>query len=274
MNLQSIFAVLVGTISVLGAQVASANWVDNFDTATYILPQAWRGEEEASEGGRLTDGVRYIRDEKLAMRSRAWAWPDNDSNVGSIQARYSLVQRKVANATGISAQVIMWNAVVLPCATNDAPTITRARLFGYFFNAGTSAPKSHLDDVFAAVQIYRSSNSTDGASTLRVSGTVGRCTNDACTTYEALGSRTMGTVQRGEKVQIGVFWLQESSQFGFSRQWPDTLRYYYVPYTVSDSQASVSPDKRIEISNQVANCAPIHSMAEGVADFDNVNITP
>jgi hypothetical protein len=272
MNHRSALAILAGTISLLSTQAASANWVDRFDTAAYILPQTWRGEEESTAGGRQTEVDRSIVNGQLRMRSKAWAWPDTDSNVGAIQARNSLVQRKVEGATGIFTKVTMRTATAVPCSTNETPTVTRARLFGYFFNAGTSAPESHLDDVFASVQLYRSSNSTDPVGTLRVSGTVGRCTNAACTTYEALGSRTMGTVQVGEPVEIGVFWQQEAAQFGFSRQMPDTTQYYYVPYTVSDSQASIAPDKRVEISNQIANCAPRHSTADGIADFDYVNI--
>jgi hypothetical protein len=66
------------------------------------------------------------------------------------------------------------------CAANSTPSLARGRLFGFFFNAGDPNPGTNYNDVFAGIQVYRASNSTDGTGVLRVSSFIGQCTDDSC----------------------------------------------------------------------------------------------
>jgi hypothetical protein len=161
----------------------------------------------------------------------------------------------------------MRTATAVACAANTTPTLARARIFGFFFNAGTPIPGSNYNDVFAGIQLYRASNSTDGAGILRASAFVGICTDDSCIGSTVLASQELGTTPINTATELQVTWDAANNRFTFQR---DAQALVNLAYTVADTQPASFPVKRLEISNQVAHCTASRPAANGGADFDNV----
>jgi hypothetical protein len=175
----------------------------------------------------------------------------------------------------MSGTVTMRSASATPCATNETPSVARARLFGYFFNVGSAVPTSHIDDVFATVQLYRSSTSPYPPGTLRVAGIVGRCTDASCNRFETLGTASMGTVEVDTPLRLSMYWRgYPYYAFSMTRRLPDQQQAddYTVTIPFGERHESISPDRRLEVSSQIAHCSPQRAMADGVADFDEVYV--
>jgi len=261
-------------ISVSGlalALPAMASWSDPFDK-DYIAPARWAGESNTPIRGSHVEMQRSIINGQLRMRSKGFA--DNDSDTGATTVRNSMVMKPAGGPiNGMQAKVSVSVAVVTGCEANETPSVTRTRLFGYYFNTGSSRSGSNYNDVFAGVQVYRASDSTDPADLLRISGFVGQCLNDDCTQTKALASQAMGTVLKGQAIELSADWSKDSHMFVLGRHlWgaPENWDIYNVHYDVADQALSNIPAKRLEISNQIAHCAtPVRAVAHSAADFDD-----
>lgn len=120
-----------------------------------------------------------------------------------------------AAVTGKRATVTMRSFTLNNCAANtSASSGVRARLFGFFINAGTPIIGSFMNDVFAGIQIGRTSTTTDGASLFRVTAFIGMCTDDSC-----IGSRTVASndvllkVGLNTPVDMSVAWDGANNAF-------------------------------------------------------------
>lgn len=257
----AIAATLLASTPSLAATLVS---YDEF-AASYIHPARWYGEEGKQYGGIRAETRRVILGGQLRIQAKGWG--DNYSNVGSSTARNSMILQKSSAVTALGATVTARTVAASACAANTTPSIMRARLFGFFFNAGSPQPGSNYNDVYAGIQLYRASNSTDGANVLRVSAFVGQCTDDSCIASTTLVSQDMGTTTVGTPVPLQMAWEPENNRFVFQR---DGLTPINLAYTVSDTAPASFPVKRLEISNQIAHCTATRTSATGEADFDNV----
>lgn len=266
----SLIRLFVAVSSLLLALPASASWTDTFDNG-YISPTRWVGESNTAIRGSHVELQRSIINGQLRMRSKGFA--DNDSNTGATTVRNALVMKPNGQPiNGMQAQVSVSVAVATGCEANETPSITRTRLFGYYFNVGSGRPDTNYNDVFAGVQIYRTSDSIDPPDLLRVSGFIGQCLNDDCTQTKALASQAMGTVLRGQAIELSADWYQPGHRFSFGRRLQGAQDWdnYSVNYIVDDQTMSSLPVKRLEISNQVAHCTiPVGAVGHSAADFDN-----
>lgn len=255
-------------IAVLGAAAASPAMAlvlyDDF-SATSIAPARWYGEEGKQYGGVRAEAQRAIVSGQLRLSAKGFG--DNVSDIGASTVRNSLLMTKTA-ATTMRATVTMRTASAVACAANTgSASVARARLLGFFFNAGTPQPGNLYNEVLALVQLYRASNSTDGSGVLRVSAYVGICSDDSCINTSQIGAVDMGTATVGTPVALQMSWDKTNNQFLFQR---DNQTAVSIPYTVSDTNASTNPIKRLEINNSMAHCTAGRVSATGTADFDNV----
>jgi hypothetical protein len=253
-------------IALVAPGLASAALVNYDDfSLTYIAPSRWYGEEGKQYGGIRSENQRLIVSGQLRIQGKGWS--DNYSDSGSSTIRNSVVIQKSSAVTAMRATLTPRSVSSGTCAANTTPTVTRGRLFGFFFNAGQPIPGSNYNDVFAGIQAYRASNSTDAAGVLRVSAFVGQCSDDACISSVVLGSTDMGTTNLGTAIALQVTWDPANNRFTFQR---DSQTSVNIAYTVSDAEPASFPVKRLEVNNQIAHCTAARPAANGIFDFDNV----
>ncbi len=260
------FAVTAATLALAGPGAAAAALVSYDDfTQTYINPNRWYGEEGKQYGGTRAEAQRLIVGGQLRIQAKGWG--DNFSNTSFSTVRNSVVITKSSAVTDLRATLTARTVAASACAANTTPSIMRARLFGFFFNAGQPIPGSNYNDIFAGIQIYRASNSTDGAGVLRVSSFVGQCTDDACIASTILASADMGATTVGTPIALQMSWDPANNRFNFQR---DSETVVPLAYTVADTQPAAFPVKRLEVSDQIAHCSATRTFTNGIVDFDNV----
>ena len=254
--------------ALLGAASSHAAALVSFDdfSGGAISPFRWAGEETEQYGATRVESRRAVATGQLRLESKAYS--DNYENVGTGTTRNSLVIVKSPAVTDLRATVTMRTAAPVACGANTAPSLARARLFGFFFNAGYPVnPGSEYNDVYAQAQVYRASNSTDAAGVMQVSANIGICTDNDCIGSTTLATVSLGTVALNTPVQLQVSWDKAHKQFTFQR---DSNTAVSLPYTVSDLQPPQYNAKRIEVANIVAQCTATRVSSYSGADFDNI----
>ncbi|MBI1735800.1 MAG: hypothetical protein HYR51_11560 [Candidatus Rokubacteria bacterium] len=159
---------------------------------------------------------------------------------------------------------------LIGCAANPTAAGARARLFGFFFNAGDSILASLVNEVFAGVQVARFSNSTDPAGVFRIAAFTGMCSDENCFTSVSLGGVELGTVALNTPAAVQMTWDAANNRFTFQLNATTPV---HLPYTVADTFPAAFPSKRIEVSNTVPRCtATTRPVSFLRADFDNVMV--
>jgi hypothetical protein len=257
-------------VGLLGFQPVQAQSLSTYDSFTSALlnPRRWYGEDSRFSGGIRTEARRLVLSDQARIENRTWG--DTFSDTGTSSTRNSLVALKSPAITAMRGTITVRSHTLTACAANTSAGVVRARLFGFYFNAGEAIPGSSINDVFAGVQIHRFSNSTDPANVFRISAFLGICGDENCINTTALGSQDLGTVTMNTAATVEVRWDAANNRFIFQR---DSNTPVNLPYTVADALPSSSPAKRIEVSNNVPRCTttprPVAFLA---ADFDNVMV--
>jgi len=237
---------------------------DDFST-TSLSPSRWSGEEGRSNGAVRTEARRVISSGQLRIEATGYGDSSGTSGVGV--ARNSVVFAKSSAITAMRATVTMRSASAGACTANTSASVARARVFGFFFNAGTPVPGSNFNDVIAGIQLQRASNSSDASGIMRVFAFVSQCADDNCNATTSIASRDMGTVAIGTPIGLQVAWNASGNSFSFQR---DSEAAVTLTYTVADTLPPSTPNKRLEISNQIARCNGTRVAVSASADFDNV----
>lgn len=267
----SAFRVLAGSafavsamLSVPSAHAAALVLFDDFSGGA-ISPYRWYGSESAQYGSSRAESRRAVASGSLRLEAKGYS--DNYGNVGTSTTRNALYFVKSPAITDIRATITMRTATAQACAGNPAPTLARARVFGFFFNAGYPQAGSEYGDVFAQVIVYRASNSTDAAGVMQVSANVGICTDDSCIGSTTVSSLSLGTAALNAPVDVQISWDKAHKQFTFQRNTDTPVS---IPYTYSDLQPPEGNVKRIEVANNLAQCTGSRVFAYSGADFDNI----
>lgn len=185
---------------------------DAFDSAR-IKPRKWYGEEQRSFGGNQTETRRAIQGGRARLENRTWG--DRYNAVGNPSAtRNSLVALASPAITVMRATIVPRALDITDCPTSNFVGSVRARLFGFFFNAGESIAGNSVDDVFAAAQIHRTSNSADAAGVFKVLAYAGICLDESCLS-SSLGS--VDTVSLNTPITLEMRWDPDNSRFTFKR---------------------------------------------------------
>lgn len=257
-------ALAVGTAGLQAVQAQTLVSYDTFTAAT-INPARWFGEEGKQYGGTRTETHRSVVAGQLRIEAKGFS--DQFSNVGASTTRNALVFSKSSQINAMRATVTMRSSTITGCAANTTASAARARLFGFFFNAGYEVPGSQYNDVYAGIQLSRASNSVDADGVFRVVAFSGICTDDSCIGSNTLASQDMGTVTTGTAIALQVYWDAANNRFTYQRDAETPIN---LAYTVADTLAPSYPGKRMEISNQIAHCTASRPSVNAMADFDNV----
>ena len=246
-----------------GAQAAKVPLYDDFsgteiDRAKWQETETWRYVDESK--GRLFLGRRVMggdtSDSGLALDSL---------NLSMTQTAPVKTLRTTITVTDIE--------VSESCAANPAPTFSRARLLGAFFNIrpGGPLPGDRTGDVLAQMRVGRTSSSGDAQGLLRVQGVLSACTNADCSTSNVIGSvADFGTVPIGTATTVQIDWDKRNNLFLFTR---DKLPAIPVAYTDADNVAPELAVNNVSLRNEVPNCLSGARVKAGIgAQFDNVGL--
>ena len=240
-------------------------------SSTNLSSSRWNGEDGRTSGGNRLDERRAIVDGQLRLESRGAG--DTQRNSGSNSFRNTLTFARSGAVTAMKATITVRSAKLNHCAANTANSSgVRARLMGFFFNAGTPQPGSLYNDVGAQVTLFRVSNTTDAPDTFRVNASVFQCNDENCVSSVGIpgGADILTGVPLNQPVEVSVVWDKANNQFKFTAN-AATLT---VPYTMPDSAPASYGAKRIELNNFAQQCTDGRIVVSNSADFDNIYTNP
>jgi hypothetical protein len=232
---------------------------DNFTGTTRLDPARWMFPERS----------RVVKGGVLSMIQRDIGHQTADT--GSLNTSFGTNVDNPSTITQLRASMTVNAYEMLACDSNGTETSIQARLGGAFFNMGSAAPTSRINDVLAFVRMSRSTASPDGEGVLRVTGDIFQCTVEDCNSATiTLGSVDLGTVAVGQTLSVRVEWDQPRKRFSFYRGSDPVQR---VSYVVDDSFAPFQDFKQLGTRTIVANCLSGPRAAGFVdAKFDNFSV--
>lgn len=257
---------------------------DDFETE-FLDEAKWFGRDSLGSGMTILETVREIDRTQVYYRLNPWSdeFPcltpgrlrlalrtyGNQASGGSVSSAYMRLHfSHPEDIRTIQATLEVQGVHATGCGSNPAPTQSRVRIHGYFFNSGAFPPDSGLNDVYAQINVRRRSNSSDPSDVMEVVGNVSRCEDKDCNGTFSLGDVTLGTVELGEKVRLRITWDPANKRFIFRKGWDPEV---YIPYAVSDAFPSWIGTKRLEILQQIPNCTTLpRPLAHMDVLFDNV----
>jgi hypothetical protein len=238
------------------AQVEPLVLYENFNTKSKILDsEKWFGSEGYNFADRGLESARQIKKEGLNIFNRTYGDTGSDNGASFVSNRVFF--RNGGNIKSIKATVQVKKAQVTGCTANPSETIALARIGGFFFNIGPRTPGDTTNDIWAAIQVERSSTSTDPSNILKIAGEVLYCANNGCSSYTVIGTQDLGTVKLNKKVKLRITWDPDNDQFIFQKGKDPEV---YITYDTSFYPESFPPGaagggaKRLDVSHFAANC--------------------
>ena len=250
------FAGLLSTMAYSQSEKPSSGLrlYDNFHQ-TFIDPSKWSAPSQC--GSPAMECVREIENGKLRLRTRAYGATNSDTGT---QFGSSGVNLTASSVTDISVQVTVRNSSPQDCATNPGATHAQVLVFGAFFNGGGGTA---ADDVQAYLQLDH--YPTQAPQTVEVGGFL---------YYQGqfFDNVDLGAVDVGEHVTVELQWDHPNHQFIVYLVRPayHTKVEQFMPYTISDNTAAVSPFKTLSANVYPANCRTATTSADLDVFFNNV----
>jgi hypothetical protein len=238
--------------------VAPAQIVDPFKGAT-INPEMWRGGEASGDNGTAnTETARGLKGGALEMSLTSLGKTDSDSgSAGNGNTRLRLLHPE--GLTLLQADVRLMSAQAGRCNANPAPSRPRARLFGAFFNDGSSSGAGDsTGDVLATIQMV-----LDSGAGREISLSVFRCVDALCTVTDSTPFTAGGFVKfattwkPGQKRTLTLLWDQPGKQFiGTVDAGKKTEEVQVISYgALSDVDAPGFDFKDLRAQTLQANCS-------------------
>lgn len=248
-------------------------WVlyDDFNSE-FLDIDRWIATQRIDLGVMILEYVRELHGGRFHMMSRAFGnttAPYTGNRAGDISANFSLGNP----FTSLKVSVKVNEAQVTGCPDlNTTPTNSRARLVGFFFNAGEittpPTPPGRTNDVLVQLRISRRSDSADKPQLLEVMADVVRCTDAPCNNAAGPPPVLLGNIMLGQWATIEVGWNGDR-QFNLKlNKEPSIL--FNIP-TEWDVKPVSSPVGALGVAHRIANC-PSDERAMGLidAEFDNL----
>jgi hypothetical protein len=255
---------------------------DTFEVGP-ISPDRWLGNSfgtgAAFQSSHLYEGHRSIIMDPSGigrvLRILSRSYGRTDSNDGFTYGAYALAFKNSDTVTAIRAKVKVLSVVTKGCSLNASFTHTssRAEIFGWFFNTGTTPPTDPQDstnDVLAIVHLTRDSDFAPNV--VAANASVFQCLDHDCFEATGLGGVDLGLATVGQWVRLLMQWDRDNSRFIFQR---DSQAPQFVSYQnmVEETGPAHVPLKRIDVANFVPNCmGPARPVADMNALFDNVAV--
>jgi hypothetical protein len=268
---KNIGALVLGLAAACGPAAAVEPWAlyDDF-SSTFLDPAKWPATGQ--ERRRLVEG------NVARLMQRDLGRTDTDSGRNGASFGNSLTR---GTAVKQMRSYVRINAIEMTACSapsvNTTPTRVRARLVNTFFNTGNRVTGSNVGDVLAQLYMYRDTNSSDPANTVRIEGSVIQCRDSTCIDGNTVGTTgPMGTAILGQNVLLTMEWDRVAKQFRFSRD--NGLTWFPVSYntatlSLDDSSEPGNMFKSIGTRTDVANCASgTRASAYIDAQFDSVAV--
>jgi hypothetical protein len=229
---------------------------DNF-SGPFISPSKWSPQWQC--GGTVMECVREIQEDKLRLRVRAYGASDTNDGAQFGSSGLSLVNNSV---TDIAADLVVLHSAAQACSANPGfggGGHAQVLLFGSFFNGGAGTSD---DDVQAYLQLDHYATLQGGM--VDVGGFLFH--------QGFFGNVDLGLVNVGERVRVELVWDKPNHRFvvRLFRPLYRTTTEQFMPYTISDTTAAVSPSRSIDANVFPANCAGTRKSAELEVLFDDV----
>jgi len=264
---------LLAAIAVLGLPfTAQAQIIDKFKGAA-VNPEIWRGGEGTGDNGtQNTETARGLKGGALEMSLTSFGKTDSDAgNAGNGHTRLRLLHPE--GLTQLQADVRVMNAVAEDCDANTTPSRPRARIFGAFFNDGSSGgPGDETGDVLATIQMV-----LDSGAGREISLSVFRCVDALCnivdtTPFGAGGFVKFATAWKpGQKRMLTLIWDQATKQFvGIVDAGKKSEEMQVISYgALSDVDPPGFDFKDLRVQTIQANCTAGATKSRLTARFDN-----
>ncbi len=253
--------ILAGVLLLDVSARAQDDWVlyDDFNDR-FLDIDKWSTSERRDGGVMILETSREIHGGRLKLKNRAFgntASPFTGLRAGDT----NLIFGAGEVFTGMETSVKVKEIQVTGCPdSNPTPSSSRARMLGFFFNAGniTTPPQQpgRLNDVLVQIRIQRASDSQEKPQVLDVWADVLRCTDQNCyyASYDGGQPELLGQVLLGQWAKISVEWDVENDQFKVKLNKEPTIN---IPYGQGWSVYPVSsPYNALGVSNRLASCPP------------------
>jgi hypothetical protein len=254
------------TLALITAGAAQTVSYDDFKSHR-IDPSKWIGGQNYDPDLRETTRAIAREDENRGLHLAQTAYSSTVDDVGGSGGVFGLnfAVPDAINETAFS--VVVNQAKIVGCDSNDSLAVTDAEFRGNFFNTEGS-PTSQIGNVVAVIDVERSAS--DHGRSLTVAGFYSRCDDQFCATSTLLDYRALGKVLPGKVSKVRIKWDQPNHQFIFQLNGEAEV---VSPYVVSDSSQPVTPYKAIELARVVPHCtATPRPFATIDATFRNVEI--
>jgi hypothetical protein len=235
-----------------------------------IDPTTWHGGESQGDSRTVnSDTSRGIRSGKLRMSLTSFGRTDSDTGT----ATSGNTHVRLNSPTGVSflsAKVSVVDAVAEACPTNTSPARPRARLFGAYFNDGSSSdPSDVTGDVYATIQMIL--DSQEGPLFVLQAF---RCGDAQCGTSTGLDQfvRFSKTWSFGDTHTLTIFWDQAQHRFVGTVDPGPNQEVQVIDYggvVSSDADPPAFDFKDLRVQNFPPNCTAGRRQSEITATFDD-----
>lgn len=250
---------------------------DNFNSPTHLLDSSkWWGTFVNGTG--IEVGQR-IDAGKLRMTFRSFGGLVAANPAGTFHSNFGTSLR---NDTGKTLQATMEivDFAALSCPGNPNSTFINAGIRGGFFNTGTPAPNSSVNDVHAGITFTRNSNNPD-PNAIDIFGDMGRCSGVDCFPFVEVQNRSLGSISCPGRicppVTVRLTWDQAANTFRFLRLAAPANIEQTITYTYADANLASRRYRNLSVPQFVANCtAAAGGVRRGFMDvlIDNVYTAP
>jgi hypothetical protein len=203
------------------------------------------------------DLAREVIGGQLRLMGRTYA--DNPAPGERNDDRVRLFFNNPAPITQMLALVRV-NGVELTGCT-DPMTVSQIRArpaAGFFFkHGGPGTPGDGTNDVFAAINIFRTSDSLDPPGVMQIVSQVFLCGDPQCAGGNSLLSDTtsLGTLSPGQSALLALVWDPDNDRFIFLRDSLAQFIVYNYNGILTDTDPPGIVHKRVELRAQIENCA-------------------
>ncbi|TKS58727.1 MAG: hypothetical protein EWM72_02784 [Nitrospira sp.] len=189
----------------------------------------------------------------LRILNRSFGQTTSTDGTSSDFFRLGFARSDTITAIRTRVQVQNFESTGCPDSLNLSPSRAAAQIVGFFFNTDPTGPRDGSNDVIAAVQVERLSNSTLPPDVLEITYFVIHCLDFDCVNGRFLGGGVLGTVTKGQWVRLLLQWDKDNDLFIFRRDTepPATFNYRGI---VTNTGAPGIQVKTLGLGNFVANC--------------------
>lgn len=216
-----------------------------------IDPNRW--QQAGIAEGDIFDIAREIRWNRLHLLDRTYGDISQFGGRKNTAVRVKFPDPNAVRAIMIKGTV---SGMELTGCGGSTDRVRALRASGFFFNTtsdgGLGPGSGAIDDVLASIQLETRGDFGDPPNVLRVIAVVSICLDPDCFSDALLRKEDLGEYHVGDRIRLLIQWDEENHQFIFQRDSEPEVIYSY-PDELNKGAPGL-PQKRLGVSNRVANC--------------------